>query len=63
VCGACKFFISAGGQAGGMMGGGMGRGMMSGNMRPGMMAAGTCQLVDGNISPMGWCVLYQPASH
>jgi hypothetical protein len=22
-------------------------------------AAGTCQLVEGSVSPMGWCVLYE----
>jgi len=26
----------------------------------GMMPAGTCELVEGRISPMGWCVLYWP---
>src|SRR5215469_10923341 len=62
MCGMCKFYIPAGGKAGeGMMGGQMGPGMMGqGMMRGGnMMAAGTCQVVEGNINPMGWCVLYQ----
>lgn len=36
----------------------MGRGQMG----PGMMAGGTCQVVEGSINPMGWCVLYQPIS-
>src|SRR3954454_9096896 len=54
MCGMCKFYISSGGQAGG--------GMMGGQMGPGMMAAGTCRVVEGRISPMGWCVLYQPIS-
>jgi hypothetical protein len=52
MCGMCKFFVSARGRGGGMMGGGM--------MGPGMMAVGACQVVDGRISPMGWCVLYAP---
>ncbi len=75
MCGVCKFFIPAGGRRGGMMGGGMmgggmmGNGMMGGGMMgggmmggmgPGMMAAGTCQVVEGRISPMGWCMLYAP---
>jgi hypothetical protein len=62
MCGMCKFYIPPGGKAGtGMMGGQMGSGMMGqGMMRGGnMMAAGTCQVVEGSISPMGWCVLYQ----
>ena len=67
MCGMCKFYIPPGGKAGtGMMGGQMGPGMMGqgmmgqGMMRGGnMMAAGTCQVVEGGISPMGWCVLYQ----
>jgi hypothetical protein len=62
MCGMCKFFVSAGGRGGGMMGGDtMGQGMMGGGMMaPGMMAVGACQVVDGRISPMGWCVLYAP---
>jgi hypothetical protein len=28
----------------------------------GMMAAGTCELVEGSISPRGWCLLYRPLS-
>lgn len=52
MCGMCKFFISAAGGGGGAMGGGM--------MEQGMMAAGACQVVEGRISPMGWCVLYAP---
>ncbi len=52
MCGMCKYFITANGRRGGMMGGGMG---------PGMMAAGTCQVVEGRISPMWWCVLYAPS--
>jgi hypothetical protein len=57
MCRMCKFFISADGRRGGMMGGGMmGGGMMGG----GMMAAGTCEVVEGRISPTGYCVLYAP---
>ncbi len=55
ACWTCKFFNSAGGRRRGMMG----CGMMDG-MGPGMMAAGTCQVVEGRISPMGWCTLYAP---
>jgi hypothetical protein len=57
MCGMCKYFISANGRRGGMMGGGM----MGGGMGPGMMAAGTCEVVEGRISPMGWCILYAPS--
>ena len=53
MCRMCKFFISADGRRGGMMGGGM--------MGGGMMAAGACQVVEGRISPMGYCVLYSPS--
>ena len=63
ICGGCKFYIPSGGHGGaGTMGGNMGAGMMGGKMNPGMMAAGDCQLVEGSISPRGWCVLYQPVS-
>ena len=53
MCGMCKFFIPQGGVAG--------HGMMGGMMGPEMMAGGTCQLVEGSISPMGYCILYTPA--
>lgn len=53
ICGMCKYFIPPGGQAG--------SGMMGGPRGPGMMTqAGTCQVVEGSISPRGWCVLYAP---
>jgi hypothetical protein len=64
MCHMCKFYI--GGRSGmmgrGMMGGGMmGGGMMGGGMmRGGMMGSGACQVVEGRISPMGWCDLYAP---
>ncbi len=55
LCAMCKFYIAPGGKAGeGMMGGGGGPGMMT--------QAGTCQVVEGSISPRGWCMLYQPLS-
>jgi hypothetical protein len=54
MCGMCKFYIPPGGRAG--------SGMMGGQMGPGMMAAGTCEIVEGSISPMGWCALYRPLS-
>jgi len=51
MCGMCKYYIAPGGQAG--------AGMMGGQRGPGMMTqSGTCQLVDGSISPRGWCALY-----
>jgi hypothetical protein len=53
MCGMCRFFISANGRRGGMMGGGM--------MNGGMMAAGSCEVVAGSISPMGYCILYAPS--
>ena len=39
-----------------------GRGMMGqgGMMGRGMMGAGACQVVEGRISPMGYCDLYAP---
>ena len=49
MCHMCKFYI--GGRSG-IMGGGM--------MRGGMMGSGACQVVEGRISPMGWCDLYTP---
>ena len=53
TCSICKFFIAGGGGHSGMMGGGM--------MRHGMMmGAGACQVVEGRISPMGYCDLYAP---
>ena len=58
TCSMCKFFISAGGGRSGMMGCPMGGGMMG----HGMMGAGACQLVEGRISPMGYCDLYAPRS-
>ena len=53
MCRNCKFFISTGGGRSGMMG----CPMMGGR---GMMGAGACQLVEGRISPMGYCDLYAP---
>ena len=51
-----QFYI---GCRGGMMGGGMmGCGMTGG----GMMGAGACEVVEGRISPMGYCDLYAPAA-
>ena len=48
TCSICKFFIPTGGGHSGMMGHGMmGHGMM--------MGAGACQVVEGRISPMGYC--------
>jgi hypothetical protein len=58
TCSMCKFFISAGGRRSGMMGCPMGGGMMGHRM----MGAGACQLVEGRISPMGYCDLYAPRS-
>lgn len=52
MCHMCKFYIAAGGGRSGM-------GCMGGSM--GMMGAGTCQVVEGRISPMGYCDLYVPA--
>jgi len=52
MCHMCKFYLAAGGgrSVGMCMGGSMG-----------MMGAGACQVVEGRISPMGWCDLYAPA--
>jgi hypothetical protein len=51
MCHLCKFYIGSGGGRGGMCMGGS-------NM--GMMGAGACQVVEGRISPMGYCDLYAP---
>ena len=56
MCGMCKFFEGSGMMGGGMMAGGM---MGGGMMGRGMMA-GECEVVEGRISPMGWCDLYAP---
>jgi hypothetical protein len=57
MCQNCKFFISMGGGRSGMMGCPM---MGSGRMGHGMMGAGACQVIEGSISPMGYCDLYVP---
>ncbi len=54
MCSMCKYFISPGGTAG--------SGMMGGTMGSGMMQSGSCQLVQGRISPMGYCDFYTPVS-
>jgi hypothetical protein len=56
MCHMCKFYIAGGGRRSG----GMGGKCMGGPMM-GMMGAGACQVVEGRISPMGWCDLYVPA--
>jgi hypothetical protein len=55
MCHMCKYYIACGGRRGGM--GGM---CMGGGSMMGMMGAGACQVVEGRISPMGWCNLYAP---
>ena len=52
MCGMCRFFIPDGATA-------PGKGMMGSGMS-GMKGckSGTCQLVAGKISPMGYCILY-----
>ena len=52
MCHMCKFYIAEGGGRSGM-------GCMGGSM--GMMGNGACQVVEGRISPMGYCDLYIPA--
>lgn len=47
MCKMCRYFISPDGRSGRA---GMG----------GMMKEGTCQLVNGQISPMGYCIFYTP---
>lgn len=47
MCHMCKYYIASGGRSAGMC--------------MGMMGTGACQLVQGSISPMGWCDLYSPA--
>jgi len=66
MCGMCKFFEGSGMMSDGMMGRGMmaggmmGGGMMGGGMMGRGMMAGECEVVEGRISPMGWCDLYAP---
>lgn len=50
MCGMCRYFIPPGGMDG--------QGMMGGMMGPAMMEGGTCQVVQGHIDPMGYCMLY-----
>jgi hypothetical protein len=57
MCQECKFFISGGGRSGMM-----GCPMEGGRMGHGMMGSGACQLVEGRISPMGYCDLYASLS-
>ena len=58
MCVDCKFFTGGGMMGRGMMGGGMmGKGMNDGHMMGGHMG-GECQVVEGSISPRGWCDLY-----
>ena len=54
MCGMCRFFIPHGATS-------PGKGMMGSSMS-GMKACaeGTCQVVAGKISPMGYCTLYSP---
>jgi hypothetical protein len=56
MCGMCKYFAGHGMTGDGMMG----RGMMGDGMMGRGMMAGKCQVVEGPISPMGWCDLYSP---
>ncbi|MEO7050912.1 MAG: hypothetical protein ABI128_04530 [Rhodanobacter sp.] len=74
MCSMCRFFVARCGTSpgkgmmgsGGMKGSGSMMGsdsmMGSGGMMHsgGMMGGGSCQLVAGSISPMGYCQLYQP---
>ena len=63
MCSQCQFYIAAGGQPGaGQPGAGQpGAGMMGGGMGSGkMMSGGTCKVVQGAISPMGWCQFFAP---
>ena len=59
MCGMCRFFIPDGAA-------GSGKGMMGSSMSgmSGMKGckSGTCQLVAGKISAMGYCILYSPVS-
>jgi hypothetical protein len=60
MCRTCRFFIWGGRGGSGMMGCPMGGGMMGRGMMG--MGAGACQLVEGRISPMGYCDLYAQVS-
>jgi hypothetical protein len=51
MCCVCKYSIPMGGTAG--------HGMM-GATGPGMMKEGTCQVVQGHVSPRGYCLRYMP---
>lgn len=51
MCGMCQFFEPSGGQA---------DGSMMGGMKHGAMATGHCLKVAGQITPMGYCVLFTP---
>ena len=68
MCAMCRFFVAhrAASPGKGMMGSGrmVGSGGMMGSSgmmaSGGMMHEGSCQLVAGSISPMGYCQFYQP---
>ncbi|HET9114148.1 MAG TPA: hypothetical protein VFN66_09820 [Burkholderiales bacterium] len=55
MCGMCRFFIPDGATA-------PGKGMMGSMTGMNGCQSGTCKLVAGKISPMGYCVLYSPVS-
>ena len=52
MCHMCKFYMAGSGRRSG--------GMCMGGSMMGMMGAGACQVVEGRISPMGYCDLYAP---
>jgi hypothetical protein len=47
MCHMCKYYIASGGRSAGIC--------------MGYDGCWSCQLVQGRISPMGWCDLYAPA--
>jgi hypothetical protein len=53
MCHMCKFYSAGTSRRSG--------GMCMGGSMMGMMGAGACQVVEGRISPMGYCDLYVPA--
>lgn len=60
MCGMCIHFIPPKGMKMNNMMMGDGDMMSGGGKNGGMMPYGTCQVVEGRIDPMGWCILYKP---
>ena len=59
MCMNCRHFIPPEGMSSMMEGRGQGTGGMNGAMGMGRMMEGACTIVEGPISPMGYCRFYE----